>query len=337
MAYPAQSMLAIDASPFGSGLGLLPTIQALRASYPRSTIVAATSTGICELLSAAGLIDEAIDLGVIKPSDRRLTSSLRRFTRVLRGARRFSVDLVLDFSARLETQIASRVFLRTRTVTPIRLPRSIEEMLTRSARADRDFSLLSDYRSVLRQTGIELNDARTVFASSDEENSRFEKRLAKSGSRGGELIALCYASDANDSSGWPAVAFAELAVRLTNNLGSRIVLADEPGDQSFSDSTSGLLPISAIKLVRPRTVELIAAIARASIVITDDPGLANAGSELGTPVVEISGRHSHPKARPGSHRIIEGSSRKRISADEVYEAACELIQDTRSPSLFYRP
>src|SRR5437660_521854 len=238
MAYPLQSMLAIDATPFGRGLGLLPTIRALRASHPKSTIVAATSTGICELLSAERLIDEIVDLGVIKSSDHRFTSSLRRFTRVLRGARRFNFDLILDFSARLETQIAARMFLRARTLTPIRLPRSIEELLTRSvARADTDFSLLSDYRSVLRQTGIELNDARIVFAPSDEENARFEERLAKSGSLGGELISLCYAVDPNDSSGWPAVAFAELAVRLTNNLGSRIVLADEPGDHSFSNAT----------------------------------------------------------------------------------------------------
>jgi hypothetical protein len=116
-----------------------------------------------------------------------------------------------------------------------------------------------------------------------------------------------------------------------------MVVTDEPADDSFTSATVALLPPGAIKIVRPRAVELLAAIARASIVITDEPGLARICSELGTPLVEIGNSVSGRATQSSSHRVLEGSSRKRISTDEVFETACELIQDSRSSSLFYRP
>ena len=338
MPHPARSILAIDASLFGRSLALLPAMRALRASYPKALLVAATSTGIGELLGASGIIDEAFDLGVIKSSDRRFTGSLKRFAGLLRRARRVNFDLVLDFTPRIETQIASRLFVGARTLTPSRIPRAIEVLLSRAAVGGAaDSSALSDYYKVLKQTGVELNDPRLVFAPPVEEDARFEERLAKSGSRGGELLVLVYASNPNDSRGWPAEAFAEVAVRLTNNLGARIVAADEPSDEAFTDATSGLLPPGAIKLARPRALELLAAIARASIVITDEAGLSRIASGLGTPVLEITDAISASSMPSSTHRVLEGSSRKRVSTDEVYETACELIQDSRSASLFYRP
>jgi len=337
MFHPARSIFAIDASPFGHSLALLPAMRSLRVSNSKALLVVCASTGTCELLTAYGLVDEIVDLGVIKSSDGPFASSLKRFALLMRSARRFNCELVLDFSPRLETQIASRVFVRARTIVPAKLPRGIEILwgLAAVPGAPRS-AALSDYASVLQQAGVEMNESQFVLPPGAEENSRFEQRLAKSGSLGGELIVLFYASNPYDSRGWPANAFGEVAMRLTNNLGARIVIVDEPGDDSFTNATTSLLPPGAIKLVRPRALELLAAIARASIVVTDEPGVAQAASELGTPVVEI-GSTASASARSSSHRILEASSPKRISTDEVYEAACELIQDSRSASLFYRP
>src|SRR6266567_4120292 len=121
-------MLAVDMSSFGSSLALLPAMRALRASYPKSLLVAAASTGTCDLLSAAGFVDDTIDLGVIKPSNSRYTSALRKLVTLINRSRRYDFELVLDFSPRLETQIASRLILRARTITPSRLPRAMEAL-----------------------------------------------------------------------------------------------------------------------------------------------------------------------------------------------------------------
>ncbi len=133
----------------------------------------------------------------------------------------------------------------------------------------------------------------------------------------------------------PLSHLAKSAQRLANNFGARVIAVDEPSDKSFTESASALLPQTAIKLASPRALELAAAIARASLIVTDEPGLARMAADMGTPVIEIAEAHSKsPLAKP--HRMVQGSSRARVGTDEVYEIACEVIQDSRSASLFHR-
>ena len=126
-------------------------------------------------------------------------------------------------------------------------------------------------------------------------------------------------------------------MRLANNFNARIVAADEPSDDTFTRAVVTQLPSSAIRLAEPRALELIAAIARASIVITDEQAIAQIASELGTRVIEIADAHTVTGDSTTTHRIARGSSRSYVSADEVYEIASEMIQETRSPALFERP
>src|SRR5690242_5625629 len=125
----ARSILAIDASSFGNALGLIPSIRALRAGYPQSSIVAASSTGVCQLLTRQKLVDEVIDLGIIRAEDRQIGSSLKRFLSLAKRARRFGFDLILDFAPRIDTELVSRLLIRQRTVTASGLPPVIGQLL----------------------------------------------------------------------------------------------------------------------------------------------------------------------------------------------------------------
>lgn len=337
MPYPAHSILAMDLSPFGRSIALLPAMRALRTSYPEVFLVAAAPNGTCELLSGCRLIDETIGLGVIKLPDHAYGGAVKRLANVLRRSRHYSFDLVLDFSPRLETQIVSRLIMQARVFTPSRFPRVIE-MLLGFGRVPRSagHSEFSDYSNVLHKAGVEMIDERLSITPPVEEDARFEHRLASSGSRGGELIVLLYASNPESRRGWPVASFGEIGVRLANNLGARIVAADEPSDRAFTNDVGALLPPGAIKLAEPRALELAAAIARASIVITDERAIAQIASELNTPVIELAGTGAAGAASSGAHRIVQASSGSHVSTDGVYEIACEIIQESRSASLFQR-
>jgi ADP-heptose:LPS heptosyltransferase len=337
MLYQARSILAIDIAPFGRSLELLPALRALRGSHPKTFIAVAAPTGPCELLVACGLVDEVIDLGVIKSPDRGAMGQLKRMLTLVRRSRRNNYDLVLDFSPRFETQLVLRVVLRAPILTPSKHPRVIERLMELSGVTRRAGTATSDYANVLKQAGVELKDPRFLVGTSVEEDARFERRLASGGSRGGELLVLLYASNAQGRTGWPVRSFAEIATRLANNLNARIIAADEPADSSFTDAVAAFLPQGAIRLSEPRAVELIAAIARGSIVVTDERAIARLASELGTPAIEVSDSRSGGQSASPSHRVAEGSSRARVSTDEVYDIACEMIQESRSDSLFRRP
>ena len=328
MRYQPRSILAIDVSPFGRSIALLPVIRALRSAFANTFIAVATSTGTSELLTATGLADETIDLGLVNQSK---GGGLKRLVRLFNRTSRREYDLVLDFSPRLETQVLSRLVVRGRTVTPSRLPHVIELLIGGAGR--RASGRAADYESVLRQVGIGLSEARLAVSLPDEAHAEFERLLERKGSRGGEPIVVLYAANSADAHGWPVESFGEIGQRLANNFGARIIAADEPTDNSFTEAVSALLPQKAIKLESPGALDLAAALARASLVITDEAGLARLASEMSTPVIEIvEAADVRPYSR--SHRAIGGSSRVRVSADDVYEAASEMIQDSRSASLF---
>jgi ADP-heptose:LPS heptosyltransferase len=338
MPYAARSILAIDLSPFGQSLALLPAMRALRTSYPKTFLVSAAPAGTCQLLAASGFVDETIDLGVVKLPSRGNAGALRRFLTLIRHSRRYSFDLVLDFSPRLETQIVSRLILRARTLSPSKLPRALDSLLGLGGLGRSSANVASsDYSNVLEQIGVEMGDQHLGITLPAEEDARFERRLATSGSRGGELIVLLYGSNHASPHGWPLASFGEIAIRLVNNFAARIIVADEPTDHTFTTAVGPLLPGGSIKLIEPHALELVAAIARASIVITDEPAIASIAAELSTPVIEIADTMSPATVSSRTHRIAKGSSRRRVSTDDVYDTTCEVIQEGRSPSLFQRP
>jgi ADP-heptose:LPS heptosyltransferase len=321
-----RAILAIDTAPFADSLMLLAAVRALRIAMPQTFVAVAAATGVSELLLAARLADETIDLGVIKPHEG--GDGLKRLLRLFKRARRRDYDLVLDFSPKLDTQVLSRLVVRARTVMPTRLPRLLE-LLTRGPRNGG-----GSYESVLRQVGVELRDERLGIIVPSEEHGQFEKLLERSGSRGGEPLVVLYAAAAGHESGWPVSAFGEIGQRLTNAFSARVVALSEPGDQSFTTVVGPLLPKSAIKLAAPRALQLAATVARASLVVTDASGVARMATEAGTPVIEIVENQSAARSASDFHRLLRGASRLRVSADEVYELACTLIQASRSAQLF---
>ena len=323
---PPRAILAIDTAPFGDSLSLLPAIRALRIGLPQTFVAVAATTGVNELLAALRLADERVDLGVIKP--RQGGDGLKRLARLFKRARHREYDLVLDFSPKLDTQVLSRFIMRARTVMPARLPR-LMDMLIGDVRSGS-----GSYEAVLRQIGVELRDERLGIIVPADEHAQFESLLERSGSRGGEPIVILYAADAGHEGGWPVAAFGETGQRLANAFGARLIALDEPGDEAFTKAVGALLPKSAIKVAAPRTLQFAAAVARASLVVTDAHGAAQMANDLCTPVIEITENQSASRAASDFHRLVRGPSRGRVRTDEVYELACTLIQSSRSAQLF---
>jgi ADP-heptose:LPS heptosyltransferase len=150
--------------------------------------------------------------------------------------------------------------------------------------------------------------------------------LSRSGFRGGEPVVVLYT--AGGTGAWPVTSFSEIAHRMANNFNARIVVADEPSDQSFTTALENRIPSNAIRFAEPRALELMAAVARASVLITDEPNLGGVAIGMGTPVVDVA-EPSHP-----AHRGVAGSKLAALTTEEVYEEAAEILQESRSTSLF---
>lgn len=329
----ARSILVIDVSPFGRALSLLPAMRALRAAYPQSFIRVAATKGACELLGASGAVDETIDLGVITGGDSGLGGSLKRLTRLVRRARKNDVDLLIDFSPRLETQFLSRFVLGVQAAAPPKLAGLFDTLLGGKWRGKQAAS--SEYAAYLSRVGVRLDDTRLAISLPAEENALFEKLLSKRGSRGGEPIIVLHSAGSGQIDRWPAESFADLASRLTYNFGARIVAVDDPYEDSFTDAMGKLLPQGSIKVSEPRALAVAAAVARASLVITDQKGAARMASDFATPVVEITDSPDDGESGD-SRQVVRATAIARAEVEEVFRAACELMQNCRSSTLFRR-
>ncbi len=329
MAEHPRSILAINAASFGRSLALLPALRALRHAFPKTRITAAVTRGIMDLLSSTEMVDEAIDLGVIPASKGGALSKFSRFIKLARRSRRADFDLVMDFSPGAETQLLARVFLNARVIASAAGPSFIDSLFGRTARQTG-----KEYAGMLSRLGIKLGDESVGMELSEEDHARFEQLLARKGSRGGEPIVILHSEMGDSHRRWPIERMGDLAVRLSLMPGARVVAMDEPHTRLFTDSINAFLPRGAIRLPSPQGKDFFAAIARASLLVTDDRGVAGAASEMATPVLEVA--ESGSRSQATTHRIIEGASRTRITVDEVYEAACEMLQSNRSSVLFER-
>lgn len=331
MQYDPRSILVVDASPFGKGLLTLPAMQALRDAFPQTYILAATSKGISQILKAFQLCDESIELGVIKSAESDSVSAIKRLLRLMRNTNRSDFDFVLDFAPTMETKIASRMTWRTRHVTPARFTNFIDALLKRKTTSLNDHA--ADCAVALKKIGINTIAKRFAFPLSNEDSHRFEEILKRGGFRGAEPVVVLHSSIVAQS--WPPEKFTEMAFRLANNFAARIVAVDEPFTNDFTKAIKNVLPKGSINISSPNALEFLAVLARASLVITDERGVAKTAGDLDAPVIEIADAPS-PFGESSSYRVFRSSSRPRIATDEVYEAASEIIQEGRTLSLFRR-
>jgi hypothetical protein len=330
MAYEPESILAIDASPFCRSLAAFPSLRALRIAFPRSRLIFAAAKATCELVSVSGLATETIELGVINSSDQEWLVTFKSLIKLVRLSRREVVDLLLGFSAGLETQIALRMIRSGRLITPSRTPYLLDYLFGGRNRRSGDHA--AECAGVIKQLGLEIGQERPLIVLPAEENKRFEDLLTRYGSKGGEPIVVLYGSGLTGRPGGVAGCLGDVAGRLVNNFGARIVVVDEPSSRAFTDLIAASLPRSAIKLTSPRALEAAAAIARASLVISGEPDLVNLTSEFRIPLLEV--RKSRGRSNPeAGHRVVSGAPGIGL-ADEVFEAASEMLQRSRFPSLF---
>ncbi|MBI3650227.1 MAG: glycosyltransferase family 9 protein [Acidobacteria bacterium] len=328
-----RSILVVDTSRFGVAVLALPALQALRQQFPHTYILTATTRGLSELLKAFQLADEVVDLGLIKPAEQSYAKAVKRLAQLLQATRRRDFDYVCDFAPRLETQMAARLGWRTRHLTPSRYTHLLDFFFKRDAVPGTDHA--EECATVVKKIGIRAIAQRFAFVLPMEGHQRFEELLKRHGSRGAEPLVVLYASQCGAARQWSVAQFGEIAVRLVNNFAARVVVLDEPFGNDGTRTLKALLPKGSIVLAAPRAMDFLAALGRASLVITDERGIAKTASDLDAPVIELADSPS-PYAALASYRVLRASSLNRITTDAVYEAAAAMIQEGRTMSLFRR-
>ncbi len=287
--------LVVAPNWIGDALMAQPLLTLLKRHEPDQTIVALAPRWVAPVLSAMPEIDDVVatDLahGALQWSARRAFArdlARRGFDRAFVLPNSFKSALIpwlAGIPQRIGYRGESRVVVVNRRVPG---PDPAQSMSERYAALGAAVGATSD--GPLSQPRLVV-DARAI----DDVRRRFGLDADET------LVALCPGAEYGPAKRWPAAHFAELARRLVERPGTRVVLLGGPGDRAIC----GEILAAAAAGDRVRDLagattldDAIALIAASTEVVSNDSGLMHVAAALGRPQVALFGssdpRHTPP-------------------------------------------
>ena len=305
---------------FGEFLLNIPAFRAIKKSYPGSRLTLVTDTYVRELGERIGLADEVICW------ESRKHGALEIFRLALELKKR-DFQLSVAFNPSREFNIAA--FLAG---IPVRVgyDRKLGLLLTRRA-ADKKY--LGERHEV--EYNLEL--AGLAGASIGEkgilltaESSLSENLLKECGLKEASVFVAIHPWTSDPVKQWPTLKFNELAERLSNETGVKVIIVG--GREEYPKSLEFCRGLKACNLTgKTSLLELASLLKRCRLLITGDSGPMHLSASVGTPVIALF-RNDLPGKSPKrwgpwgeGHAVIEKKNLEEITVDEVYSKAKERL------------
>ena len=184
---------------------------------------------------------------------------------------------------------------------------------------------------------------------SHKELAHLEQLFHRWGLQGGRRLVVMCPGARSHIKRWMAEGFARVADRLIAEQQVQVVLSGEPDEQSVIEEIQAFMRRQAPHLLGLVTIRQLAAVMeRAALVITNDSASLHAASVAGAPTVAIFGPTDAARYGPTApqRRVVRRrlfcapceqalcrfnhECMRFISPDDVYQAACELLNGSSS-------
>lgn len=312
-------ILIIKPSSFGDVIHALPVLNGLRHRYPSARISWLVANSCAGLLEHHAALDEIIrfDRKRYGQLGRNLQASVE-FTRFVGSLRERQFDLVVDLQGLFRSG-----FLSLASGAPVRL-----------GFADaREFApMFYTHRVTVRQREMHAVDRNYHFGKalgfadlpiqfhlpvSDLGVARAKHLLATHGLRPGQRYLLMGPGTRWETKLWPASHFADLARRLVDATGLRVVLIGMDSEIPLAMQVEQLAPGGVINLAGQTNLsELIALVDGAEAAVMHDSGPMHLATALNKPMVALYGPTS-PR-RTGPYRRPEAVARLDLPCSPCY-------------------
>lgn len=333
-----------------------PAVRSLRELFPQAEIILLARPAIAELFSG----HPALDRLMIYDSGRRHAGFAGKWL-LASELRKLRIDVAILFQNAFEAALImfmAGIPHRYGYATDCR-----SWLLTRSIPAPDRASLrhhIQYYLDLLRPLGASGTLSPPQLFVSKEEEREMERRLAGEGFDPSDfLIGLNPGSTYGNAKRWMPERFAETAERLVARYGGGVVIVGAPGEEALGQQIAGAMRVKSLVLSGRTSIrQLMAAIKRCSLFLTNDTGPMHIAAAFGIPVVAVFGptdaRDTSPFGTP--HVIvrqpvdcspcllrecpIDHRCMVRVTPDHVYTAAVRLIAESaerRMPTLGNSP
>ena len=208
------------------------------------------------------------------------------------------------------------------------------------------------YLGMLRPLGCEEQALSPRLVLFHEEETAMARRLTESGISGAELlIGLNPGSTYGGAKRWLPERFAETADRLAAQFGAKVLIVGAHGEEALAQAIAGRIQAKTIVLSGKTSVrELMAAVKRCAVFITNDTGPMHIAAAFGVPVVAVFGPTDSRTTAPfgAGHALvrqpvdcspcllrecpIDHRCMTRVTVDEVCQAAIVQLASRQAPA-----
>ena len=303
--------LIIKPSSLGDVVQALPVLTALREAHPQAHIAWLVSSAWADIVRGHPRLDD------VRVFDRRRFGRIGRslgvttdFLAFIERLRRERFTTVLDLQGLFRSGfLAAATGAKTRVgLASARELASVFYTLTVPLPRT-EMHAVDRYMALARHIGLPDPKATDHLPVPAEARAAARRRLEEEGLAPGEPFAVVCAHARWSTKQWPAERFAEVLRRLHAEAGARGVLVGSAAaaaiGRQIAEASASARPIDLSD--RTTLKEMVALVAEARAVVTNDSGPMHVAASAGTPVVAIFGP-THPGRTgpygPGHHVLV---------------------------------
>ena len=340
MSFNPSNILVIDFGQLGDVVLSLPALGAVRARFPRARVTVAVGRPAVAVVELAGVADEVLGVDRVALRDGPKPMSIFRIARLVKDVRRANFDFVIDLHSLSETNLLGLLSKAPQRLYARRPGRSLDWLSNFRPRPpveDTSKHATRRYLDVIAPLGVGEVSTVPRLRSRAEDDRTVEEILKKERAGADAPLVGIFPGAGHPSRRWPLERFAELARRLEANDGVRVILFAGPEERPLVREMRAQFPPSTVVLDRLSIPQLVAALSRLAVFVSNDTGPMQLAAAAGTPVVILMARH--PKfdcyIPPGErHRVVHAPAVTQITTDEVYAVTRSVFTAERAASLF---
>jgi ADP-heptose:LPS heptosyltransferase len=339
MSFEPQNILVIDFGQMGDVMLSLPALAALRQRFPRARVTVAVGKPGKQIVELAGCADDVLVVDRVELRDGFAPASIFKIARLVKEVRRRKFDFVVDLHSLSETNLLGYLSGAQSRLYSRRPGRSLDFLANfRPAPPveDREKHAVERYLDVLAPLKVgEVSHAPRLPLRAEAERAVEQLFKKEKIGRDAPLVGI-FPGAGNASRQWRLERFAALADMIARNDGLRTVVFLGPEERGLAREVRATFPARTSVIERLDIPQLASALARLSLLISNDTGPVHIAASVGTPVVVLVGRPTRDGYEPVGerHHTIYGRDIESITVEEAYAAARAVLAAERTASLF---
>lgn len=325
-----MNILLVKLSSIGDVVHTLPSLAALRKTFPESHITWVVEEEAYDIVQGNPQVDRILVSGrkrwarLIREG-RRVGETLGEIRRFVRDLRDRPYDVVIDFMGLLKSAVLVLLSRGRRKLGYDSMQELSGLFYSEKIPEDMGKHAVDRYLDFARHLGAEAAEAEFFLHVPEESAGRAEALLCEGGvGPGSPFVVLSPMSFAGETRLWEDDRFASLGDRIARELGQPVVLTGHESGGRI-ERIAAAMETRALNLEGRTTLKELAHIyRRASVVVTPDSGPMHIAAAVGTPVVALFGA-SEP-ARTGPYGRIHTVVRSDLPCSPCFRKTCETRQ-----------